>query len=60
MGATPPTEPNKKHKALHAKLAKLSGDKFDKMFASEMVKDHKKDIADYRKAGRKQNGPAAA
>lgn len=58
MGATPPTEPNKKHKALHDKLAKLSGDQFDKMFASEMVKDHKKDIADYKKAAKKQNDPA--
>jgi len=60
MGVTPPTEPNKKQKAMHDKMAKLSGDKFDKMFASEMVKDHKKDIADYKKAAKKQNDPAGA
>src|SRR5438270_14024032 len=40
MGVTPPTEPNKKQKAMHDKMAKLSGEKFDKAFASEMVKDH--------------------
>jgi|1186.fasta_scaffold444321_1 putative membrane protein len=60
LGVTPPTEPNKKHKAMHDKMAKLSGDKFDKAFASEMVKDHKKDIADYKKAAKMQNDPAGA
>src|SRR3954467_5318119 len=60
MGVTPPTEPDKKQKAMYDKMAKLSGDKFDKMFASEMVKDHKKDIADYKKAAKKQNDPAGA
>jgi putative membrane protein len=60
LGVTPPAEPNKKQKAMHHSLAKLSGAAFDKKFASEMVKDHKKEIASYEKAARKQNDPAAA
>jgi len=34
------------------KLAKLDGDKFDHEFAEYMVKDHRKDIAEYEKAAR--------
>ncbi len=58
LGVTPPTEPNKKQKAMHASLAKLSGAAFDRKFASEMVKDHKKEIAEYQKAAKKQGDPA--
>jgi putative membrane protein len=60
LGVTPPTEPSRKHKALHDRLAKLSGDAFDKRFASEMVKDHKKAVAEYQRAAKKQNDPAGA
>ena len=59
MGATPPTEPNKKQKATYDRLAKLSGDAFDRQFVKHMVDDHKKNIADYRKAAKKPNDPAA-
>ena len=34
------------------KLSKLDGDKFDHEFAEYMVKDHRKDIAEYEKAAR--------
>src|SRR5918999_6425142 len=52
MGVTPPTAQNKKQKSDHAKMSKLSGDAFDREFAKHMVADHRKDIADYRKAAK--------
>jgi len=58
LGVTPPAEPNQKQKAMHASLAKLSGSAFDRKFASEMVKDHKKEIAEHQKAAKKQGDPA--
>jgi putative membrane protein len=60
LGVTTPSEPSKKHKALHHSLAKLSGDAFDRRFAAEMIKDHKKEIAEYKKMAKRQNDPAAA
>src|SRR4051794_18960054 len=60
LGVNPPTEPNKNQKAMHANLGKLSGQAFDRKFASEMVKDHKKEIAEYQKAAKKQGDPAGA
>ena len=52
-GLTLPTDLDKKHKQLRDRLAKLNGAEFDKAYASEMVKDHKKDVADFkREAGR--------
>jgi putative membrane protein len=59
IGVTPPTEPNKVQKAMHDKLSKLSGNAFDKQFATEMVSDHKKDIQKYQQAAKKKNDPVA-
>jgi putative membrane protein len=53
MGMTPPTEPNSKQKADYDRLSKLSGDKFDREFASHMVMDHKKDIKEFEKEAKK-------
>jgi uncharacterized protein DUF4142 len=39
-------------------MAELKGDAFDKSFARDMVADHKKDIAAYKKEA-KQNTPPA-
>jgi putative membrane protein len=47
LGVTPPTEPNKKQKETYDRLAKLSGEQFDKEFVKDMVKDHKKDVHEY-------------
>jgi putative membrane protein len=44
---TPPTEPKAESKSLHDRLAKLSGEQFDKEFAKAMVEDHKKDIKEF-------------
>jgi putative membrane protein len=40
------------------KLGKLRGHAFDREFASYMVKDHRKDVAEFEKQARKR-GPAA-
>jgi putative membrane protein len=60
MGVTSPTAPTKKQEADHDKLAKLSGEKFDREFAKHMVMDHKKDIAEYTKASKMKAGDQAA
>jgi putative membrane protein len=59
IGVTPPTEPNRKQKAVYDKLSKLSGDKFDREFAKAMVDDHKNDIREFEKEAKKKNDPAA-
>ena len=48
-GLTLPTQPSAKHKATQERLSKLSGDAFDKAYMAEMLKDHKKDVADFQK-----------
>ena len=55
LGVTPPTEPNAKQKSDYAKMAKMKGAAFDKMFAQHMVLDHRKDIKAYEKAAKKQD-----
>jgi putative membrane protein len=49
LGVNAPTGPNAKQKADYDKMSKMSGADFDKMFATHMVADHQKDIADYKK-----------
>jgi putative membrane protein len=44
MGVTAPTQPNSKQKATYNRLAKLTGNQFDRAFAKDMVADHKADI----------------
>jgi putative membrane protein len=50
LGMNPPSGPNAKQKADYDKMSKMSGTAFDKMFATHMVADHQKDIAEYKKA----------
>jgi putative membrane protein len=59
LGMSPPSEPSKKHKSLHARLSKLSGPAFDRQFAREMVEDHKKDIREFEKAAKMPNASVA-
>jgi putative membrane protein len=49
MGMTPPTGPNPKQKADYDKMSKMPGPDFDKTFATYMVADHQKDLAEYKK-----------
>jgi putative membrane protein len=51
-GVTLPTELDSKHRHDHDKLAKLSGDKFDREYMEHMVKDHKKDVKEFDKASK--------
>jgi putative membrane protein len=51
LGMNPPTGPNAKQKADYDKMSKMSG-VGDKMFATHMVADHQKDIAEYKKASK--------
>lgn len=55
MDITPPGGPSAKQKADYEKMSKLSGARFDSQFATHMVKDHEKDIAEYKKAAKKDD-----
>jgi putative membrane protein len=44
-----PMDLDAKHKATQDRLSKLSGAAFDRAYIQEMVADHKKDVADFRK-----------
>jgi len=59
MGVTAPAEPSSKEQAEYRHLATLSGSEFDKAFVKAMVKDHKKDIAEYKKEAKASNSQAA-
>ena len=44
-----PADVDAKHKATQDRLSKLSGAAFDRAYIQEMVADHEKDVADFRK-----------
>lgn len=48
-GVSLPSEPTAKQKAKKEQLSKLSGDEFDRAYMSDMLKDHKADIAAFEK-----------
>jgi predicted outer membrane protein len=57
-GVTLPTEPDAKHKAMAAKLEKLSGDAFDKAYMKDAgVQDHKAVHAKLMTAAKKAKDP---
>ena len=47
-----PTQPNAKDKATKERLEKLSGKDFDQAYMSDMVKYHKKDVAEFEHASK--------
>lgn len=49
---TLPTEVGSAEKAFQTKLSKMSGDAFDKAYASHMVSDHAKDVAAFQRAAK--------
>ena len=51
-GVTLPSEIDAKQKKAYDKLSALSGAAFDRAYMSDMVKDHKEDIALFEKASR--------
>ena len=48
-GLALPTDLDATHKSKVAKMEKLSGAEFDRAYMDEMVADHKKDVAEFRK-----------
>ncbi|TSK03836.1 MAG: DUF4142 domain-containing protein [Geobacter sp.] len=52
-----PAKMELKHKAMVEKFQKTSADEFDKKYAEAMVKDHKKDVEDFKKASKKVKDP---
>jgi putative membrane protein len=55
MGVTAPTQPNSKQKATYNRLAKLTGNQFDRAFAKDMIADHKSDIRAFEKESTKND-----
>ena len=55
MSVTAPDGPNARQKADYDKMSKESGTKFDRDFATHMVADHQKDIAEYKKAAKQSD-----
>jgi putative membrane protein len=53
IGVTPPTGSSVMEKGTYLKLKVLTGDTFDKSFASSMVSDHKADIKEFQKESSK-------
>ena len=53
-----PAEPSAKDKATKEKLSKLSGEQFDKAYMADMVKDHKKDVAAFKRESNAGQDPA--
>ena len=54
---TLPSTMPKSDEAIYQRLSKLSGAEFDKAYAEQMVKDHKKDIASFQKEATKGKKP---
>jgi putative membrane protein len=48
-GLTPPKDLDTRHRQLRDRLAKLSGAEFDRAYLDEMLKDHRKDVAEFKK-----------
>jgi len=58
LGVKPPDGPSKKDKELMAKLQALSGPQFDEAYIQAMVKDHKKDLNDFKDEAQTTQNPA--
>jgi putative membrane protein len=54
---TLPTEPDRAHKREAARLEKVSGADFDRRYMDSMVKDHQKDVKEFRKMARNAKDP---
>jgi len=59
IGVTPPNGPADEAKQEQQKLQGMQGPAFDREFVRYMVKDHKKDIAKFRREAHSDHGPAA-
>jgi putative membrane protein len=57
MGVSPPSEMSSEAQQEITKLQQLNGREFDQAFARDMVKDHEKDIAEFKKEAGSGSGP---
>jgi putative membrane protein len=57
-GVSLPTTLDSKDQATKARLEKLHGAAFDKAYMQDMVKDHKKDVAEFKHASNSAKTPA--
>jgi putative membrane protein len=60
LKVAPPTEPSAKQKHTYDQMAKLTGAKFDREFATHMITDHKHDIAKFEKASKSKDQTVAS
>jgi putative membrane protein len=58
IGVTPPSGLSPKDQALDTKLQGLSGDAFDKAYVQAMIRDHKKDLWEFKHAASTATDPA--
>ena len=58
QGVSLPTTLNAKDQALKDRLSKLNGAEFDKAYMKAMVKDHKQDVAEFKKEASSGNNQA--
>jgi putative membrane protein len=56
-GVDLPTQPDAKDKATKSRLEKLSGEQFDKAYMQDMVKDHTKDVSEFKKESTSAKDP---
>ena len=59
VGTTPPRRPSLKQRLSYGYYAALRGATFDRQFITHMVRDHKKDIQEFRTEAQSGTGPAA-
>ena len=56
-GVTLPSQPSARHQATKDELSKLAGEQFDNAYMAEMLKDHQKDVAEFRRASESAKDP---
>jgi putative membrane protein len=56
-GATLPADLSHHERSIENRLEKTSGPEFDKKYAADMVKDHKKDLKEFRAAANNSTDP---
>jgi putative membrane protein len=56
-GLTVPGEVDARHRQLHDRLTKLTGAEFDRAYIEAMVKDHRRDVSEFRRQAQGAKDP---
>jgi putative membrane protein len=56
-GLTLPTDLDSKHRQVIDRLSKLSGAEFDRAYVNDMVRDHRKDVAEFKREAERAKDP---